>query len=109
MPNRSSESPKWSAADSGDAIDWAREGDRCVALLRELIRIPTVNPPGNERRAAELVAEFLRAQGVEPRVLESFPERASVGARIRGTGEQPPLLLNGHLDVVEAEEAGWAH
>ena len=27
-------------------IDWAVEGDSCVRLLRELIRIPTVNPPG---------------------------------------------------------------
>src|SRR5712671_3699017 len=89
--------------------EWDRIGDDCVRLLRDLIRIPTVNPPGNERPAAELLAEFLRAGGVEPIVVESDPGRASLVARYAGSGELPPLLLNGHLDVVEADESTWAH
>jgi acetylornithine deacetylase/succinyl-diaminopimelate desuccinylase-like protein len=89
------------------AIDWAVEGDRCAKLLRDLIRIPTVNPPGNERPAAELVAQFLRDRGVEPRIIESQPGRANVVARHAGSGELPPLLLTGHLDVVEADESTW--
>jgi acetylornithine deacetylase/succinyl-diaminopimelate desuccinylase-like protein len=90
-----------------DDIDWQGEGDACVALLRDLIRIPTVNPPGNERPAADRVAEFLRAAGLEPTIVESDPRRASVVVRYAGTGEKPPLLLNGHLDVVEADDATW--
>src|SRR5690349_5867112 len=93
----------------GDDIDWQSEGDACVRLLRDLIRIPTVNPPGNERPAADLLAEFLRGAGLEPRVVESAPGRASVIARHAGTGTEPPLLLNGHLDVVEADESQWTH
>ena len=88
-------------------VDWASEGDACVRLLRDLIRIPTVNPPGNERPAAELVAEFLRGAGLEPTILEAEPGRASVVARYAGSGELPALLLNGHLDVVEADDASW--
>jgi acetylornithine deacetylase/succinyl-diaminopimelate desuccinylase-like protein len=88
-------------------IDWSQEGDACVALLRDLLRIPTVNPPGNERPAAERVAEFLRVAGLEPTIVESDPGRASLVVRFKGTGDRAPLLLNGHLDVVEADESTW--
>ena len=90
-------------------VDWAKEGDACVELLRRLIRVPTVNPPGNERPAAELVAEMLLAAGLEPTIVESEPGRANLVVRYRGTGELPPVLLNAHLDVVEADESDWTH
>jgi acetylornithine deacetylase/succinyl-diaminopimelate desuccinylase-like protein len=98
-----------------DAVDWRAEGDTCVTLLRDLLRIPTVNRgtnapgDGNERPAAELLAEFLRQAGVEPRIYEKTKGRANVVARIKGTGERAPLLLNAHLDVVEADESRWKH
>ncbi len=78
-------------------------------LCQRLLRIDTTNPPGNEREAADLVAEELAAAGLEPVVLESAPSRANVVARLRGTGEKPPLLLTAHLDVVEAEPEAWEH
>jgi acetylornithine deacetylase/succinyl-diaminopimelate desuccinylase-like protein len=90
-------------------IDWQVEGDKCVQLLCELIRIPTVNPPGNERPAAELLADFLTAAGLEPTILESEPGRASLVVRHLGSGRDAPLLLNGHLDVVEADAPSWTH
>ena len=71
------------------------------------LRIPTVNPPGNERPAAERVADFLREHRLEPKVVESDPTRANVIARYAGPGQLPPLLLTGHLDVVEADAANW--
>jgi acetylornithine deacetylase/succinyl-diaminopimelate desuccinylase-like protein len=91
------------------------EEDRCIGLLRDLIRIPTVNrgddgsTEGHERPAAECIADFLRMVGVEPKLYESEPGRTSVVARIKGTGKRPPLLLNAHLDVVEADGARWKH
>jgi acetylornithine deacetylase/succinyl-diaminopimelate desuccinylase-like protein len=89
--------------------------DRCIALLRDLIRIPTVNrgegsaTDGHERPAAECVADFLRSVGVEPKLFEAAPGRTSVVARVKGTGSLPPLLLNAHLDVVEADASRWKH
>ncbi len=50
-------------------IDWKAEGDRCIALLQDLIRIPTVNRGDegcNERPAAERVADFLRDAKLDP-------------------------------------------
>ena len=96
-----------------DAIDWAGEGERCVSLLQELIRIPTVNRGDeggcNERPAAELLAEFLSAGKLDPVIVGPDQARASVVVRLRGTGEKPPILLNAHLDVVEADASKWRH
>jgi acetylornithine deacetylase/succinyl-diaminopimelate desuccinylase-like protein len=104
-----------------EPIDWRAEGDRCVALLQDLLRIPTVNRgtnepgDGNERPAAERIAEFLRASGVEPRLFEKTKGRTNLVARLRAQDAKSaesargPLLLNAHLDVVEADESRWTH
>ncbi len=94
------------------SIDWNAEGDRCVALLRDLIRIPTVNRgdgEGDERAAAERIAEEMRAAKLEPKILEKKPGRTNVVTRVKGKGDKPPLLLNAHLDVVEADASKWRH
>jgi acetylornithine deacetylase/succinyl-diaminopimelate desuccinylase-like protein len=103
------------------SIDWRAEGDRCVSLLQDLLRIPTVNRgtnepgDGNERPAAERVAEFLREAGVEPRFFEKTRGRTNLVARLRAGSPgndgttRGPLLLNAHLDVVEADESRWTH
>jgi acetylornithine deacetylase/succinyl-diaminopimelate desuccinylase-like protein len=88
----------------------ARElSDHAFRLCQQLLRIDTTNPPGNEMPAAELLADELREAGLEPRLLESAPGRGNVVARLRGTGELPPLLLTAHLDVVEADPSCWEH
>jgi acetylornithine deacetylase/succinyl-diaminopimelate desuccinylase-like protein len=76
-------------------------------LLRRLIRIDTVNPPGNETRAAELLREYLEPFGVECELYARVPERANLVARIRGPGDGPRLLLLSHTDTVLADPAEW--
>ncbi|MET7570608.1 M20/M25/M40 family metallo-hydrolase [Streptomyces sp. NPDC005492] len=88
--------------------------DEVVDLCRELIRIDTSNygdhsGPG-ERKAAEYVAGQLAEVGLEPKIFESHPGRASTVARIEGTDpSRPALLIHGHLDVVPANAADWTH
>jgi acetylornithine deacetylase/succinyl-diaminopimelate desuccinylase-like protein len=77
-------------------------------LLSRLIRIDTTNPPGNETAAAELLREYLEASGVECELYARVPERASLVARIRGTGDGPTLLLLSHTDVVLADPREWS-
>jgi acetylornithine deacetylase/succinyl-diaminopimelate desuccinylase-like protein len=83
--------------------------DQAVRLCQQLVQIDTTNPPGNEQRAAELVADELAAAGLEPALLQSAPARANVVARLAGSGAAPPLLLAAHLDVVEADPSQWTH
>ncbi|MBW8804725.1 MAG: M20/M25/M40 family metallo-hydrolase [Catenulisporales bacterium] len=79
-----------------------------VGFLRDLIRIDTSNPVKPERPAAEYVAEKLAEAGLEPRIFESEPGRASVVARVEGSEPgADALLLHGHLDVVPADPADW--
>jgi acetylornithine deacetylase/succinyl-diaminopimelate desuccinylase-like protein len=76
-------------------------------LLGRLIRIDTTNPPGNETAAAELLRDYLVESGVECELYARVPERASLVARIRGTGDGPALLLLSHTDVVFADPQEW--
>ena len=91
--------------------DRLREGVRLspvVELLRELIRADTVNPPGNETRAAELLRDYLEATGVEVELYAKVPQRANLVARIRGNGTGPSLAFLSHTDTVLADPAEWA-
>jgi acetylornithine deacetylase/succinyl-diaminopimelate desuccinylase-like protein len=90
-------------------IDWESAAREATTHLRELLRIDTTNPPGNEAPAAAYVQRVLNAEGIDCEVVESAPTRASAVARLRGNGKKRPLLLNGHLDVVPADPSEWRH
>src|SRR5689334_11057895 len=92
-----------------DSFDWDGPVRQAVEHLRQLIRIDTTNPPGNEKLAVDYLSRALRAEGIAFEVVESLPGRASLVARLRGSGKRAPLLLNGHLDVVPADAARWRH
>jgi acetylornithine deacetylase/succinyl-diaminopimelate desuccinylase-like protein len=82
--------------------------EEVVRLLQALIRLNTVNPPGNETVAAELLRDYLEPFGVECELYARVPERANLVARIRGRGNGPRLLLLSHTDTVLADPAEWS-
>jgi acetylornithine deacetylase/succinyl-diaminopimelate desuccinylase-like protein len=82
--------------------------DEAVEVLRELIRLDTVNPPGNETLAADLLRAYLEEAGVECELHAKVPERANLVARIPGRGEGPTLLLLSHTDTVLADPEEWS-
>jgi succinyl-diaminopimelate desuccinylase len=74
-----------------------------VRLTQELVRLRTINPPGDEARAAEFVARRLQRTGMFADVVaHDEAGRASVVGGLRGSGERPALLFSGHLDTVPA-------
>lgn len=89
--------------------NWDQVREEVTGRLIDLLRLDTTNPPGNERLAADYLAAVLRGAGFEPVVLESAPGRGNVVARLRGSGEEAPLLLMCHTDVVPAEPEFWTH
>jgi succinyl-diaminopimelate desuccinylase len=90
--------------------------EELVAFTRALIRIPSVNPPGeNYRDCAELLGDRLAARGFEvtyvraegaPGDCDRYP-RWNVIARREGSSPGPCVHFNSHIDVVEAGE-GWS-
>jgi len=55
------------------------------------------------------VAELLRANGIESRLLEAAPTRGNLVARLKGDGSKPPFIFMGHVDVVPVERDQWTH
>ena len=80
--------------------------EEVTALLQALLRLDTVNPPGNETRAAELLRDYLAQSGIECEFFARVPERANLVARIKG-GDGPSLALLSHTDTVLADPAEW--
>jgi acetylornithine deacetylase/succinyl-diaminopimelate desuccinylase-like protein len=82
--------------------------DEAVGLLQELLRLNTVNPPGNETIAAELLRDYLAEAGVESALYAREPGRDNLVARLPGRGEGPSLLLLSHTDTVVADPEEWS-
>ena len=87
--------------------------DDLVALTCDLVRFPTVNPPGEAYTpCAEYIANRLRRSGFEirfergtdtPGDTDRYP-RTNVIARREGRRPGPTVHFNSHIDVVEAGE-----
>lgn len=92
-----------------------RSADEIVEFTRELIRIPTVNPPGDAyEECARFIGARLKQCGFEvdyvpasdlPEHTPAHPRINVVGLR-RGTRQRPLVHFNGHFDVVPPGE-GW--
>jgi acetylornithine deacetylase/succinyl-diaminopimelate desuccinylase-like protein len=80
--------------------------EEVTELLRDLIRLDTVNPPGNETLAATALRDYLARNGVASELLAKTSERANLVARLPG-GDGPTLLLMAHTDTVLADPAEW--
>lgn len=86
----------------------AAQSDPTAALLAEVIRVNTSNPPGNEGAIAELLAPRFRALGFEVDIVATpEPGKAHFIARLKGDGSKRPILLAAHADVVGVEREKW--
>ena len=81
---------------------------RPAELLRNLIRFDTTNPPGNERPCISYIEGLLAEAGIESVIRARDPERPNLIARLPGRGAAPPLLLQGHVDVVSTAGQRWS-
>ena len=92
----------------GGAPQDAAAQDPTAALLSEVIRVNTSNPPGREGALAELLAPRFRAAGFTVDIVPT-PEagKAHFIARLKGDGSKRPILLAAHADVVGVEREKW--
>jgi len=77
-------------------------------LLRKLIQARST-PDTGELAAAQVLADYFRSAGVEAAVDAWGENRANVTARLKGTGDKPPIVLACHLDVVAPGNEPWEH
>jgi acetylornithine deacetylase len=89
-------------------VEVTPDRQRTIDLLRQLVRIESVNPSlvaggSGEAEMASFVARVLGDAGLETRLQEVAPGRPNVIGRLPGTGGGRSLILNAHLDTVSVE------
>ena len=88
--------------------DWSAASRETLGHLQAMIRLNTVNPPGNELQVARHLEAALKAEGIETHLFEPAPGRGALVARLKGNGSRKPVLIMGHMDVVGVERDKWS-
>ena len=86
------------------------EQKRFHAIYKELVETNTSHSAGDNTLAAQRMAKHLKEAGFadgDVQILEPFPKKGNLVARLKGDGSKRPLLLLAHLDVVEALRSDW--
>ncbi|HLS07520.1 ArgE/DapE family deacylase [Lentibacillus sp.] len=83
--------------------------EQAKSLLKDIIKINSVNPPGNETEVANKLKALFDEYGIETELVEYDENRANLIAYLRGETDGPVLGLTGHMDVVPPGENEWEH
>lgn len=78
--------------------------EEVIRVVRDLVRIPSINPPGREKEVAEYIKAYMRGRNIETKIVEAEENRYNVVARLKGKGEISPIVFTGHMDVVPISE-----
>ncbi len=97
------------AAQSAAEPDWAAVEAETLRHFQALVRMDTSDPPGNEKLAADYLKQVLEREGIPVELFALEAHRPNVVARLKGSGAKRPLLIMGHLDVVNVDPAKWTH
>jgi acetylornithine deacetylase/succinyl-diaminopimelate desuccinylase-like protein len=93
-----------------DRVAAAIDPDVALRYARELVRRPSVNPPGDCREPAAWVEATMAELGLEVTVLTGKADRPNVIGRLPGAGGGEALCLSAHTDVVGVgDPARWTH
>ncbi|MDF3042554.1 MAG: acetylornithine deacetylase or succinyl-diaminopimelate desuccinylase [Thermomicrobiales bacterium] len=85
------------------------DAEETIAFLRDLVRAPSVNPPGDVTEAAAVCERPLVEAGFAVRRVEHAPGKPNIVAEL-GAKDGPRLCFNAHLDVVPiGDEAAWTY
>jgi acetylornithine deacetylase/succinyl-diaminopimelate desuccinylase-like protein len=79
-------------------------------IFKELIEINSTDSVGSVTAASEAMAQRFRDAGfaeADIHILGPNERKKNLVVRLHGTGKRRPLLLIGHLDVVEARREDW--
>ena len=90
--------------------DLTKLADEAQVWLSDLVRINSVNPPGNEAVVAKYIAAIFQKEGIPSEVIEMAPGRSIVVARLLASPLPDPahaLLLVAHQDTVGVDPKKW--
>jgi acetylornithine deacetylase/succinyl-diaminopimelate desuccinylase-like protein len=85
-----------------------KAAEETAAFLKNLVQIDTQDPPGNESKVALYIAAIFKREAIPYEILEPVSGRASIVARLKGTGAKRPVLMLAHEDVVPVDRSHWS-
>jgi succinyl-diaminopimelate desuccinylase len=86
-----------------------RDRDQILALVQDLVRIPSENPPGDTTRVFDYLASYLARRGLDYEIVAPRPTLPNLIATCTGSEPGKHLVMNGHLDVFPAgDRALWS-
>ena len=93
-------------------IEFTKDGSQvtdleAIEILKSLIAIPTVDPPGNEMEAAVAVQKILKEENIDSQIYDLGNGRANLVARLKGSGDRPALVFSAHFDTIPVDESQW--
>ena len=89
--------------------DWAKVDEETLRHFLAIIKLDSIDPPGNEKPVVDYLKQVLEAEGIAVQIFAMEPNRPNLVARIKGSGKQRPLLLLGHTDTVNVDPKKWTH
>jgi acetylornithine deacetylase/succinyl-diaminopimelate desuccinylase-like protein len=87
--------------------DWKAFDEETMRHYQALLRFDTMDPPGNEKPAADYLKQVLEKEGIPTKVFALEPNRPNVVARLKGNGRKRPMLVMAHTDVVNVDPTKW--
>lgn len=75
--------------------------EKLLELCSDMIRIPSVNPPGNVDEIVHYIKQYLEGYGIPYEVVAAREDKPNILARYGNKGGKT-LIFNGHCDVVPA-------
>src|SRR6202140_5091371 len=90
--------------------DLSKLADEAQVWLSDMVRINSVNPPGNEAVVAKYISAIFQKEGISNEVIEMAPGRSIVVARLQAGPLPDPtnaLLLVAHQDTVGVDTKKW--
>jgi acetylornithine deacetylase/succinyl-diaminopimelate desuccinylase-like protein len=95
------------AAQTAPQPDWKAFDEEAMRHFQALLRLDTMDPPGNEKPAADYLRQVLEKEGIPSQMFALEPNRPNVVARLKGNGKKRPMLIMAHTDVVNVDPAKW--
>lgn len=83
--------------------------ENIISLFKEMIRINTTNPPGDEHLLCAYIASIFEEQKVEYTIIKKAEKRENIIARKGPVNNLPPIILISHLDVVDTANQEWTY
>ena len=68
-----------------------------TSLFRDLIQIPSENPPGLETDISRFIGNTMKKMGLDVKFDDVYPNRPNVYGTLRGSIGKPTLILNGQV------------